>query len=869
MKVSAIIMRCFFLLSILLIGSITADAQKLRLRQFEKAPDSLATIRTGGDSIQYYVKDTMYLADDTLYLDALFYPDSNIVNIHKVRMEGGGGGGCIDTAYVTSDSLYIICATDTTNAGSIRLQSNTQRLIGRVSPGFGPVQEIQIIPPIALSGNILNIRAPNNRILGRHQFGEGTVGTIWLGDGLTLSNDTLNASGGGSACIDTAFILSDTLYVVCAPDTINAGYLASGGSGTVTSVGLTLPTGEFTVTGSPVTTSGTLSVTYKTQAANEIFAGPSTGSAAVPEFRTLVVDDIPGLPGTKIISDWDSFISSDSNNDLTTGADNKLYFQQTAGGGGTVTSVGVTSTDLSVSGSPVTSSGNITLNINNSAVTTTKLANEAVTYAKFQNINAQRLLGRFSALSGTMQEITVGSGLNLTSGGVLEATAGGGGTVTSVGLSLPAGLFSVSGSPVTTSGTLTGSLTNQSAFTVFARASGTGQPSFIGLVSDHIPNLTATSKINMNTSRLLGRTSAGFGLAQEITIGSGLSLSGGTLSATGGTGTVTSVGISVPSYMSVTSSPVTTTGTMNIFYNVQNAGTFFAGPTGGSPAAPTFRSLANSDIGVGIISLNKLQSIANNTILGRHSVGTGTVETITLGTGLSLSGSTLNATGASNWTLSSGVLYPNSTVTNVSIGKTGQFDSALKLEVEGKTYLSDDTFIGGVLSLSALSRGSANVRVGTDGGIGGIGFFTQSATSHSLTSLFNNKIFGKIYPTVDGTTLTGISNSTSSSPITINGIHNNTSGPFTGGAAVTIDGAKRSGSGTTSLGSDGNVLEVSSNGSNIMSVGQQNVVILVPTRLSSWTTATRPSPPLTGYIGYNTTTNKMEAYTSSGWVDLH
>jgi hypothetical protein len=40
----------------------------------------------------------------------------------------------------------------------------------------------------------------------------------------------------------------------------------------------------------------------------------------------------------------------------------------------------------------------------------------------------------------------------------------------------------------------------------------------------------------MNTNKLLGRSTAGTGAIQEITIGSGLSLTGGTLSATGGGG---------------------------------------------------------------------------------------------------------------------------------------------------------------------------------------------------------------------------------------------------------------------------------------------------------------------------------------------
>lgn len=67
-----------------------------------------------------------------------------------------------------------------------------------------------------------------------------------------------------------------------------------GGSGTVTSVGLSLPN-IFTISGSPVTTSGTLSATLANQAANQIFAGPSSGGAAAPSFRGLVITDIPDI----------------------------------------------------------------------------------------------------------------------------------------------------------------------------------------------------------------------------------------------------------------------------------------------------------------------------------------------------------------------------------------------------------------------------------------------------------------------------------------------------------------------------------------------------------------------------------------------
>jgi hypothetical protein len=69
--------------------------------------------------------------------------------------------------------------------------------------------------------------------------------------------------------------------------------------GTVTSVGLSVPA-IFTVTGSPVTTSGDLALGLSTQVANRVFAGPASGGATTPTFRDLVANDIPPLPATKI-----------------------------------------------------------------------------------------------------------------------------------------------------------------------------------------------------------------------------------------------------------------------------------------------------------------------------------------------------------------------------------------------------------------------------------------------------------------------------------------------------------------------------------------------------------------------------------------
>lgn len=69
--------------------------------------------------------------------------------------------------------------------------------------------------------------------------------------------------------------------------------VSGGGAGTVTSVGLALPN-IFSVSGSPVTTSGTLTGALANQTANTVFAGPPSGVAATPGFRALVAADVPG-----------------------------------------------------------------------------------------------------------------------------------------------------------------------------------------------------------------------------------------------------------------------------------------------------------------------------------------------------------------------------------------------------------------------------------------------------------------------------------------------------------------------------------------------------------------------------------------------
>lgn len=80
---------------------------------------------------------------------------------------------------------------------------------------------------------------------------------------------------------------------------IEQAFLSVGaGTGSVTSVGLTAAS-IFTVTGSPITTTGTIDISLNTQVANRIFAGPTSGGDAAPAFRSLVIADIPTITPAK------------------------------------------------------------------------------------------------------------------------------------------------------------------------------------------------------------------------------------------------------------------------------------------------------------------------------------------------------------------------------------------------------------------------------------------------------------------------------------------------------------------------------------------------------------------------------------------
>ena len=504
------------------------------------------------------------------------------------------------------------------------------------------------------------------RLLGSD--GTGTsIGEINLGANLSMTGNTLSAS---------------------AP-----------GTGTVTSVNADGSTTGMSFTGGPVTTSGTLTL-GGTLALTNGGTGATSAGAALTTLGAYPAANPNGYTSNTGTVTTASVVTANGVSGTVANASTAPAIT-IALGAITPTSVAATGT---VTGSNLTgtSSGTNTgdqaivlsgdVSGSGSTGITTTIGANAVSYAKMQAISASsKLLG--STASGTaVAEITLGTNLSMTGSTLNAAGGGGGGTVTSVGVS-GAGLGVTNPNTTPVISQIAASAVNDgymsiayatkldgiaagASVTSVAASGGTTGLGFTGGPITGAGTLTLNGTLNADSGgtghtapTVNGLLLIGDAVDEEwdkatLTAGSGITITNGqgsiTIAATGsGSGDVTGPSVSVDGDVAVFNGTTgkiikvgTTTGTGNL---VRATSPTLATPVLGTPTSGT---LTNCTFPVAIE--NTGITCATARVLGRSTAGPGSVEQLTLGAGLSLSGGVLNAVG----TGSGDVVGPGSSGTN-------------------------------------------------------------------------------------------------------------------------------------------------------------------------------------------------------------
>jgi len=131
-----------------------------------------------------------------------------------------------------------------------------------------------------------------------------------------------------------------------------------------------------------------------------------------------------------------------------------------------------------LTGDVTAAAGSNATTIANDAVTTLKILNANVTLAKIQNIGTDRLLGRDTAASGVVEELTVGGGIEFTGAGGIQRSAFSGGDVTAAAGSAA---LTIANDAVTDA-----KLRNSAALSVIGRSvNSTGDPADIAASADN------------------------------------------------------------------------------------------------------------------------------------------------------------------------------------------------------------------------------------------------------------------------------------------------------------------------------------------------------------------------------------------------
>jgi hypothetical protein len=341
-------------------------------------------------------------------------------------------------------------------------------------------------------------------------FSAGTTGfsPSTASTGAVTLSGILNVANGGTGTSTPSIVAGSNINVTGTWP--NQTISTTSGSGTVTSVAATVPT-FLSVTGSPITTSGTLAIDYSGTALPVLNGGTGTTTPA------LVAGSNISITGT-----WPNQTINSSNP------------------GGTVTSVSVVSAN-GLAGTVANSTTTPAITLSTSVSGLLKGNGTAISAAVSGTDYAPATSGTsilYGNGSGGFNNVTIGSGVSFAAG-TLSAT-GAGGTVTSVAATVPA-FLSVSGSPITTSGTLA---ISYSGTALPIANGGTGQTTAAAAITALTGTQTSGYYLRSNgTNAVLAAIVAGdVPTLNQNTTGTAANVTGTVAVLNGGTGATTAAG---------------------------------------------------------------------------------------------------------------------------------------------------------------------------------------------------------------------------------------------------------------------------------------------------------------------------------------
>lgn len=423
--------------------------------------------------------------------------------------------------------------------------------------------------------------------------------------------------------------------------------------------------------------------------------------------------------------------------------------------------------------------GDVTTNA--SAVST--IANSAVTLAKMASMATASILGRNTAGSGAPEVLSATTVKSILSLSNVENTAlstwAGSTNITTVA----AGAITLANMANVATGTifyrrtaatgvpevqtlatlksdlgLTGINSGDQTITLTGDVTGSGTGSFAATIAAGA--VTLAKMANIATGSLIGRSTAATGVPEVISIGSGLSLSGGVLSATaGGTGTVTSVSVVPANGISGTVATATTTPAITLSLGAITpssiASTGAIGITGNLTVAPLTMSGS-------FTSLGRLAQLTNTDTSATNLFG------LTYNSGASASGQ-LYVTGSENTSTpiqgrtvlesvtGSGLLYSAYGGGNHVWSNGSSRATIMSLSTTGDLTLAGDLIEATSVGISAAGTTQATATVLTSAYnivttvAAGSGVVLPTAVAGLTISITNNGTNSlRIYPAVGG-----------------------------------------------------------------------------------------------------------------------